>query len=559
QFERIRRVFPQPGVDRPQAVAEDSTQTIYDYFQLSSRDLIIDEDTAQAVDASFARQATRLITYLANTVVKVESPPVRRGRMDVSAEDSVFAERANPDRPEVTGPLLSRPVPYSTILGVDSDSALALSQHTSLEYQEVRSPFCWINTWLAEQLSAGPGDWLRITYFAPETINGSEVEQDLRVVVAGVVPLTEPLQGFRRNRPASYGQAPTVFNDPDLTPHVPGLTDKDSMANWDAPFKLDHELILPADDAYYANHRLTPKIFMPYRYASSTLFFGSRFGRTTAIRFPLAKFPDEQSVRTKIEDALMATRPQKGLTFLPVRAHALQAASGTTPFDMLFLSLSFFVIVAALLLVTLLFKLGIGQRAGQLGILAAQGYPAARIRRLLLCELSVVAVGGAGLGILLGLLYARLMIAGLESWWVGAISTPFLHFSFTGRSLLIGAVAGVLTSLLTIYAVLRRLSRLAPLTLLRGHSDVPGGPSGRAHRLGLSCAGFAVLAAIGLIVAAIGQTGMARAGSFFGSGMLLLLAALLAIGQWISRGRPLAAQASHHGNLGTLAWRAISR
>ncbi len=305
-----------------------------------------------------------------------------------------------------------------------------------------------------------PGDWIEVKYFEPETIDGKEIQRSVHLMVAGIVPLTEPVKGFRRTQPAAYQELPSLFNDPNLTPSVPGVTDQDSIANWDLPFKLELEdLILPVDDQYWNNHRLTPKLYIPYRYASRKSLFGSRFGKTTAIRIEASRVPDVGLLREQIEEALLSTRADKGLVFMPVRQRQLLAATGTTPFDMLFLSLSFFVIVAALLLVALLFKLAIQSRLAQLGILTAQGFNAGQIRNVLLREFTWVGLIGAGLGIFIGLAYARLMIAGLESWWVDAISSRFLQFGFTWRSLLLGGLVGMLASLLTIYLNLRKLRR----------------------------------------------------------------------------------------------------
>ena len=58
--------------------------------------------------------------------------------------------------------------------------------------------------------------------------------------------------------------------------------------------------------------------------------------------------------------------------FQPVKRRGLDAAGGSTPFDVLFLMFSFFIIGSALMLVLLLFRLGIDQRAAEIGILLAQ-------------------------------------------------------------------------------------------------------------------------------------------------------------------------------------------
>ncbi|MEO8271828.1 MAG: ABC transporter permease, partial [Aureliella sp.] len=503
----------------------DAATIITDYYQLSSRELVIDNATARAIADHFDGSETKLLAYLANTITKV---------------DPVTAA--------------SRAVPYSIVVGVGDPAGQLLQPYISVDRVELSNPHCWINSWLAQQLDAKPGDSLKLSYFEPETIDGRELERETRLMVAGIVPLTEPEQGYERNRAAIYTSPPTIFNDPNFTPTVPGLTDKDSMANWDAPFPLDLNLIKPADDDYYERYRLTPKLFLPYQTAASSELFGSRFGQTTSIRFPVADAAtgnslDETQLREKIAAALWDIRAAKGFQFEPVRSNLLKSAAGTTPFDMLFLSLSFFVIVAALMLVALLFKLGIGQRTSQLGLLAAQGFTTARIRGLLLRELILVATAGASLGILLGLGYAWAMIAALQTWWVGAISAPFLTFSFTWPSLIIGASAGMLTSLCTLYFVLRRASRQAPLNLLRGGSEETTTSSLRLRRGLFLGAALIAIAALGLLLAGIGQSGMARAGSFFGSGMLLLTAGLLAIHSVLQGGGGLSSNANSTNGL----------
>ncbi len=276
------------------------------------------------------------------------------------------------------------------------------------------------------------------------------------------------------------------------------------------------------------------------------------------MRFEGSGVNGEAEVRAALEKAIDSQKQQKGLVFQPLRQQQLRAASGTTPFDMLFLSLSFFVIVAALLLVSLLFRLGVQQRAGQIGLLLAQGFSSPQVRSLLVREVSVVAIVGAVLGVLVGLLYARAMIAGLESWWLGAISVAFLKFSFTPLSLTLGAAAGALASLFTIYWTLRRLSRIEPLSLLRGNTNEVSVAARKVNRAMMVVAGLCVVIAAGLSFAALGQTGMARAGLFFGCGMLLLCGSLVAVREWLAARGALKPNLVEAG-LFWLAWLAVCR
>jgi hypothetical protein len=216
-----------------------------------------------------------------------------------------------------------------------------------------------------------------------------------------------------------------------------------------------------------------------------------------------------------------------GFEFLPVKQMALQAASGTTPFNLLFLGFSFFIIAAAVMLVALLFKLGIDGRAGEIGTLAAIGFSRRKIRRLLVAEGAVVAAVGGLLGVAAGVGYAWLMLEGLRTWWLAAVTTPFLQLYLTPESLAIGFAAGVLVSLATIAWTLWRQSRVSVRRLLSGESTEPLA-LGRRRANWARIGGIAALAlAIALAALLGGRTsGEEQAGVFFGSGFLVLLAVL---------------------------------
>ncbi|RMF39326.1 MAG: ABC transporter permease [Planctomycetota bacterium] len=564
QLDRHTRIFPDPNIDDP-ALGQTPPETVFDYYQLTSKELIIDLPTSAAVyDKVGHSNATRMLAYLANSIARIEAPQrdmrpdrraavfearhpddvlynAQRGRPSMqlaiveppaSIDDAIRASRMGDigfgaeeeDLPKI----LSRLVPYSIVVGVDPDEELRLQDYRQIDFSDLYVPYCWINTWLAEQLDAQPGDWVRMTYYQPETADGQQVELATNLMIAGIVPITEPKRRFLRNRPAMFDRRPTVFNDPHMTPSVPGVTDQESISQWDLPFPLTYE-IEPVDDEYWNNHRLTPKLFLPYRYAATRSMFASRFGATTSVRVPASKVSDPQVLRDAIDEALLPTRALKGLNFIPIRSQQLEASAGTTPFDALFLSLSFFVIVAALLLVFLLLKLGLQQRATQVGVWLALGFTAARIRSILLREQALVCLLGTAIGIAVGIGYAQLMLAGLETWWVGAITTRFLDFYMTPVSLVLGAVSGGVVSLLTIFLGLRQLSRLEPLVVLRGNASSLNLPDQGRPAIWAGLAAVAGVAGAATVVAGLNQTGMERAGAFFGSGMLLLLAALLAL------------------------------
>jgi ABC-type antimicrobial peptide transport system permease subunit len=215
------------------------------------------------------------------------------------------------------------------------------------------------------------------------------------------------------------------------------------------------------------------------------------------------------------------------LSFIPVKRQQLAASAGTTPFDGLFLGLSFFIIAAALLLVALLFRLGVEQRADEVGALLAVGLRRKKVSRLLVAEGGLVAAAGGLVGTVVGIAYAWLMLQGLRTWWVGAITTPFLNFHWTPKSLAIGYVLGVVVSLLTIIWSVRRMKDISVRRLLAGDATHADDVMYKPQRWLTITASVVIVIAIGLAVVAVGLGGMAQAGAFLGGGALLLTGLLL--------------------------------
>ncbi|MCC6507499.1 MAG: FtsX-like permease family protein [Pirellulaceae bacterium] len=538
---RHTRKFPDTSIGESfedETKTDNQPQTIFDYYQITSDQLIIDNLSQETLFQELAQpdldlKPKRILSYLVNEITKLNT--------------------LRESKPSVT---------YSIASGLESWEYTVGSGHGRDVMWDQRPSSCGVNSWLAERLNVQPGDTIRIKFFKPETMEGREIETSFDLLISAVVPTTAPSKGYVRNRPAIFKQAPTLANDPDLTPIVPGITDQDSISNWDLPFKLTRD-IPEEDDDYWRDYRLTPKLFM--RFSQAERLFGSRFGNVTSIRVDAADAAaaglDEEKLRDRAASAMLHAKAGLGLQLMPIRALQLQAASGTTPFDGLFLALSFFVIVAALMLVALLFRLSIEQRANQWGLLLATGFEVGRVRSLLLRESFVVVLLGILLGIGLGLGYARLMIAGLESWWVGAVSGSFLSFHITARSLILGALIGGGASLATILWSLRRLKRSTPLDLLRGRWDTARAAGDTNSKVALAIAGFLAFGAVGLLALGFTQNGMAQAGSFFGCGMCLLASALAATVHLL-RARSTtfpAGRTPYRAGLWSMAWSALTR
>src|SRR5262245_5821700 len=425
----------------------ESAETIFDYYSLSSERLLIEPAAERIANKALAGLGAQpVLTYLANTIEKVAGEGDRR--------------QGTGDRAPSGG------IPYSTITAIDPAPGGPLVDAEGKPLEKLADDEIVLTSWAAEDQQAKVGDRIRIKYFEPETTHGEEREASAEFRVKAIVPLTEPKAGYTRRNGPVYDKRPTAANDPDLTPEVKGITDQATIADWDPPFPFDERRIRSQDDAYWDNHRTTPKAYVSL--AAGQKLWGSRFGKVTSYRIPAAADVTAESIEQRFLDAARSSGERLGLEFQPIKAQGLKAASGTTPFDMLFLALSMFIIAAALMLVWLLFRLGVEQRADEIGLLLALGWSRPKVRSLFVIEGALVAAAGAAIGAVLGVGYSWLMLAGLRTWWLGAIASPFLTLYVGPISLVIGFVAGLLVSVVTIWFSLGRVKRSVIRSLLAG-------------------------------------------------------------------------------------------
>lgn len=448
------------------------------------------------------------------------------------ASKPVFTYLAN----DIRKPEMNSGVPFSMIASIDVDDSFRPKSVTGEPISNIGANEVVINEWTANDLQAKIGDELVVTYFEPETTHGNQVESTATLKVIGIVPITEPFEPFqvrRRGRvvPAVFDALPTLVNDPDLTPEVPGVTDAETIESWDLPFETKDKL-RPQDNDYWSNYRTTPKAFVSVE--TGRRLWGSRFGNTTSMRIPATAGTVEE-IDQKLTSQLSARQEKLGFQIIPIKRNGLKASAGSTPFDVLFLALSMFVIASALILVSLLFRLGLQNRANEVGAMQAIGFSQQDIVKVWLREMLFVCAIGALLGTLLGIGYAAVMVLGLKTWWVGAISNPFLTLHIGPLSLIIGLLSGMAVCVMTIWWSLRRTRKQSVRGLLSGEleSNDASEVSQRGYLFWLAC--VLVFGAVGLSFSATGLAGDAQSGAFMGSGFLILTALLMLIYRWLCK------------------------
>lgn len=392
-------------------------------------------------------------------------------------------------------------VPYSMGTAVEGDAFRPLGIDQAV-----------ITQWMADPDNAGLkiGDKIELEYL--RVADGRQMVPSTRkFTVAQIVPMDDP----RVNRA--------------WAPDFPGVTDEKNYRKLDPGFKVDKTKMRPQDETYWEEHNVTPKVFIRLAAAQDPGVWANRFGRVTALRIA-----DESLTRAKFEGAL-----KLNLSLFDFGPHlrapvqeAQLAVKQSMDFGGLFAALSFFLIVAALVLVALLFVFGLEQRSAQVGTLLATGFRRWDVRWLLMVEGGLISFVGAVLGAIGGILYTKAALWALGNVWQGAVA----GLEFTYHAKLLSVVIGILVVHVMAKSALwfasRRIVKMPPRELLAG-----GGASGlatlkkkplkRLPSFWLAIGGM--LAGIGLAIGAQGLQGQALAGAFYGAGSLLLIAGIAAL------------------------------
>jgi ABC-type antimicrobial peptide transport system permease subunit len=492
-----------------------------------------------------------------------------------------------------------REVPYSIVTGLSQEAFDTLKKIQSAPgssnepvraggnvYPEGDSasaqqlPPMLLNDWAASNLGAHPDDTVTLEYYIWED-QGLLSTGSARFKLAGIVPMKDQAA------------------DRDLVPDYPGITTTQNIADWDPPFPVDLQRVRPLDEQYWHQYRTTPKAFVSLDTAQQ--LWQTRYGRFTSIRVRPGSEGDTEGYAEAFRQKLRAAMDPaaNGLTVNAVRLDGIDSSRGATDFGEYFVYFSFFLVVGALLLASLFFKLGIEQRLREIGTLRAVGFPPAVVRNLFIREGAVLAVAGSILGMIGAVGYGALLMYGLRTWWVAAVGTTALTLHLSVGSLVAGAAAGTVAALLCIVWTLRRVTEASPSRLLTGSPDaattdrvmksearsrwyarrasgkargdgagepapkqqaqapfssaavdvVQGGiRNNRSPALGIAV-GFALAGTVLVLLASLNLIG--KTPGFFGAGTVLLLAALLAEHQWLSRKIKSAIEGR--------GWRAVSR
>lgn len=308
----------------------------------------------------------------------------------------------------------SESIPYSFVTALDRYHDMELGEDEII-----------LSDYSAKRLNAELNDSISITYYYTTGNLKTLYVDTLYGRVAAIVPLKE------------------LAGDTGLSADFPGLSGVERCTDWDSDLPINMDLITPEDENYWSLYRSTPKAILPYKAVQHR--WGNAYGNATAIRFP------------SVPDMTGLTPAMFGLQLIYPREAGLEAARGGVDFASLFLSLGFFIILAAILLLLTPLSEMMHRRRSEVALLFALGYTRKRIERMFLRESLPVTLVASFAGIIAGILYTRLILLLLGSLWKGATHTDGFILSPGWTAIFAGWIAGTSVSLLAVSSGIRRI------------------------------------------------------------------------------------------------------
>jgi len=364
------------------------------FHEVVSERVFLEKDLIDRLDERFP-QTNRLFSYLVN---------------DISNQKSKIENQKS--------------IPYSFVTAIDRFSGMELTDNDIL-----------LSDYTAHHLNATAGDTITLTFFVSTGLKALSEEQRA-FVVRDILPL-EMLQADGR-----------------LSAEFPGLSNVDNCTDWDNDLPIDMERITKEDEDYWDMYGSTPKALIAY--AAGASLWGNNYGVATAVRItfcePIGISGGEEWLLAEILSPADA-----GIVVVSPRDTGLAAAQGGVDFASLFLSLAFFVIAAALLLATIPLGGMLHDRRKELLLLQALGYTPKRIQNILLNEIAVMTIGATIMGMIVAVLYNRLVLYALGNIWKGAVHTENFIVGIEPLSLIGGSLVSLTICFATVWLMLRRI------------------------------------------------------------------------------------------------------
>ena len=306
---------------------------------------------------------------------------------------------------------------------------------SSLENKYLAENEIILNEWAADDLNAKVGDKITLQYLEIGPLR-KLIEKESEFTLKEVISMD------------------SEWSDATRVPHLPGLSDAGHCREWEAGVPIDLDAIRDKDEDYWDKWQGTPKAFVSHDKALE--MWSNRFGNYTAVRFPADSFNEE---KYKQLFAAEINPADLGMAIEPIREQGIHAAQNGTDFSGLFIGLSFFILVASIVLTSLLFRLNLETRSAQVGLLAALGFQQNQVRRFYLFEGLAISVVGGIIGLIASVFYTQFVFKVLNSLWFDIVRTNVLEINILPITLFTGLLISVLVSLIAIFISIRRYQK----------------------------------------------------------------------------------------------------
>ncbi|MCE4562986.1 ABC transporter permease [Maribellus sp. CM-23] len=364
-----------------------------------------------------------------------------------------------------------------------------------------------LNQWAADDLEAEIGDSIRLKYWQIGPLR-KLIEKESDFVLTRIVPMVPG------------------WVDETRMPNLPGLSDAGHCREWEAGVPINLDAIRDKDEKYWDDYKGAPKAYVSLNKALE--MWSNRFGNYTAVRYSAKVFDEAKYKQVFAENIIPA---DLGMSVEPIREKGVSAAKNGTDFSGLFIGLSFFLLIAGIVLTSLLFRLNLENRSAQVGLLDALGFRQKQVRSFYLWEGFAVALLGGILGTVISVFYTKLVFQILNTLWYDIVRTDVLLIKIYSATVVLGLVISLLVSLTAIYISVSRFQKQKTAELQKQTSA----SKSRIKELGWNALMIvSLLTSVALFIYQVFVSPQMNTSLFFAVGGLLLIGLLLLFRRFIA-------------------------
>ena len=234
-----------------------------------------------------------------------------------------------------------------------------------------------IADYIAEKLKLKINDKINLKYYKVQSAAGL-IEEQAEFIIKKIVDIEH-----------------TVISNK-LSPEFPGLTDVEYCTQWDPSIPINLDFITEQDKQLWKKYGAAPRMFISFKKAQK--LWKNRFGNFTGIilqnKLNINEF--KQNFIKKINPVDL------GFHIFPVYNIARENSEKAIDFKGLFSGLSMFVIISAIILLSLIINLYIEKRNNSITLFKVIGFNNSQIKQIFFRELIVVIIAGILTGLVTG-------------------------------------------------------------------------------------------------------------------------------------------------------------